>query len=80
MLVASNPEDGAQEKKFSIIVSEKKACEKKALQNLLPIQAGDEPITYAEIDKSIQDLEFQPTTNIEEGIKKFVDWYKKYNS
>ena len=62
------------------IESIEKACEKKALQNLLPIQAGDVPITYADIDKSIQDLEFQPTTNIEEGIKKFVDWYKKYNS
>ena len=62
------------------IESIEKACEKKALQNLLPIQAGDVPITYADIDKSIQDLEFKPTTNIEEGIKKFVDWYKKYNS
>ena len=56
------------------------ACGKKAQENLLPMQAGDVPITYADIDELVEDTGFKPETSIEEGIKKFVDWYRQYYS
>ncbi|MGO9377454.1 MAG: NAD-dependent epimerase [Dissulfurispiraceae bacterium] len=51
---------------------------KKAEKNLMPIQAGDVPATYADIDDLIRDVGFRPATSIEEGIRKFVEWYKAY--
>jgi len=51
---------------------------KKAAKNLLPIQAGDVPATYADVDDLISDVGFKPSTTIEDGIKNFVDWYKEY--
>ena len=56
------------------------ACGKKANENLLPMQAGDVPITYADIDELVADIGFKPTVNIEDGITKFVDWYMQYYS
>jgi len=51
---------------------------KKAEKNLLPIQAGDVPSTYADIDDLMKDVGFKPETPLEEGIRKFVEWYKGY--
>ena len=51
---------------------------KKAEKNLLPIQAGDVPATFADVDDLIRDVGFKPSTTIEEGIKKFVEWYREY--
>jgi UDP-glucuronate 4-epimerase len=51
---------------------------KKAKKNLLPMQAGDVPATYADVDDLMRDIGFKPITPIEEGIKRFVEWYKKY--
>ena len=51
---------------------------KKAQKNLLPIQAGDVPATYADIDGLVKDVGFKPATTIEQGIRKFVEWYKGY--
>jgi len=51
---------------------------KKAKKNLLPMQPGDVPATYADVDDLIKDVGFKPTTAIEEGIKKFVEWYREY--
>lgn len=56
------------------------ACGKKAQENLLPMQAGDVPITYADIDDLVDDIDFKPETSIENGIEKFVTWYKQYYS
>ncbi|MFI8554291.1 NAD-dependent epimerase [Psychrobacter sp. NPDC077938] len=56
------------------------ACGKKAQENLLPMQAGDVPITYADIDELVDDIDFKPDTSIEDGITKFVKWYKQYYS
>jgi len=53
------------------------ACGIRANENLLPMQAGDVPITYADIDTLVNDVQFSPSTSIENGIKKFVDWYKE---
>ena len=44
------------------------------------MQAGDVPITYADIDELVDDIGFKPETSIEEGIKQFVDWYRQYYS
>ncbi len=51
---------------------------KKAIKNLMPIQPGDVPATYADIEDLTKDVGFKPATSIEEGIQKFVDWYKDY--
>ncbi len=51
---------------------------KKAKMNLLPLQAGDVPATYADVDDLVRDVGFKPQTSIEEGIERFVDWYRKY--
>jgi UDP-glucuronate 4-epimerase len=51
---------------------------KKAEKNLLPIQPGDVPATYADVDDLMRDVGFKPSTSIEEGIKEFVEWYKGY--
>jgi len=53
------------------------ACGKKAKENLLPMQAGDVPVTFADVDELMFDTTFKPSTSIEEGIGKFVDWYKE---
>ena len=54
------------------------ACGIKAKENLLPMQAGDVPTTYADVDELINDIGFKPNTSIEDGISKFVNWYKEY--
>jgi UDP-glucuronate 4-epimerase len=51
---------------------------KKAKMNLLPLQPGDIPATYADIEDLALDVGFKPKTTIEEGISRFVDWYRKY--
>ena len=53
---------------------------KKAQKNLLPIQAGDVPETYADVDELISDVGFKPETSIRFGIERFVKWYKGYYS
>ena len=51
---------------------------RKALKNMLPMQPGDVPITYADVKDLMHDVGFKPATPIEEGIKKFVAWHKAY--
>lgn len=51
---------------------------KKAKKNFLPLQPGDVPATYADIDDIEKDVGFKPKTPIEKGIRKFVEWYKEY--
>lgn len=62
------------------ITSIESACGSKAIENLLPIQPGDVPVTYANIDSLVSLCDFRPNTSIEQGIKKFVDWYKGFES
>jgi len=56
------------------------ACKMKAKVNLLPMQLGDVSETYADIDDFSSYVGFSPSETVEEGINKFVSWYKKYNS
>lgn len=51
---------------------------KKAERNLLPLQAGDVPDTYADVSDLVRDVDYKPDTSIEEGIGRFVDWYREY--
>jgi len=51
---------------------------KKAEKNMLPIQAGDVPSTYADVTDLINDLGYKPQTSVKEGISKFVDWYREF--
>jgi UDP-glucuronate 4-epimerase len=55
-----------------------KAFGKKAKKAFLPMQAGDVPCTYADVEELDRDFGFRPTTTIEEGLPKFVEWYRKY--
>ena len=51
-----------------------------AMRNNLPMQPGDVPGTYADVDDLMADIGFKPDTSIEEGIEKFVHWYREYIS
>ena len=55
------------------------ACGREAQKRLLPMQPGDVRDTYADISAIQGDLGFQPTTTIDEGVPRFVDWYKAYH-
>ena len=50
----------------------------KARKNFLPLQPGDVPATFADISESTKDLKFVPKVKINEGIPKFIEWFKKY--
>ncbi len=54
------------------------ALGQKAEKNLLPLQPGDVPATYADVDDLMRDVGFQPATPIEEGIPRFVAWYREF--
>ena len=57
-----------------------RACNKKAIIDLQPMQAGDVVQTYANIEESERDLGYAPTTSIDIGIPRFVDWFISYHS
>ena len=50
----------------------------KCLENFLPLQVGDVPATWADIEALQQDVGYTPATPVEEGIAQFVKWYKEY--
>jgi len=54
------------------------ALGKKAEKNFLPIQPGDVPATYADVDDLVRDVGFKPETPIEVGVERFVAWYREY--
>jgi UDP-glucuronate 4-epimerase len=56
------------------------ACGREAIRDYQPMQDGDVPATYADISAIQRDLGFAPTTTIDAGIPKFVDWYRDYTS
>jgi UDP-glucuronate 4-epimerase len=49
-----------------------------AQKELLPIQPGDVPATYADVDALVRDVGFKPETSIEAGVGRFVEWYRDY--
>ena len=55
------------------------AIGKKSKRELLPMQPGDVPATYADVDDLMRDADFRPTTPIADGISRFIDWYRSYH-
>ena len=55
-----------------------KTLGKHAKKNMLPMQPGDVEKTWANVDDLIRDYQYRPDTSIEEGVKRFVDWYQEY--
>ena len=51
---------------------------KVAKKNMLPLQPGDVPATYANVEDLVSDLGYKPNTSIQEGIKNFVMWYREF--
>lgn len=62
-------------KLMDFIEALEKKIGKTAQKNMLPIQAGDVPSTYADVSDLIADLDYKPQTSIQDGINNFVDWY-----
>jgi UDP-glucuronate 4-epimerase len=61
------------------VVSELEKClGKQAKRELMPMQPGDVPATYADVDDLMRDVGFRPSTTVETGIRNFVDWYRGY--
>lgn len=62
--------------RFIAVIEE--AVGKKALREYLPLQAGDVPATYADVEDLAADVGFRPATPLETGIARFVSWYRSY--
>ena len=62
-----------------LIATIEKACGRKAIIEYLPMQPGDVPATFADISAIQDDLGFAPTTTIDFGVPRFVEWYRQYH-
>ena len=63
---------------LTFIETLEKCLGKEAIKNFLPMQPGDVPDTYADISDLVQDLGYKPATSLEDGVRKFVEWYKGF--
>jgi UDP-glucuronate 4-epimerase len=63
---------------MDFIAAIEKALGREAKKNFMPMQPGDVPKTFADIDDLVRDVGFAPATPIEDGIARFVDWYRAY--
>ncbi len=61
-----------------LIETLEKCLDRKAEKNFLPMQLGDVPATFADIDALVEDAGFKPGTPIEQGVARFVEWYRGY--
>jgi len=62
---------------FSGLLPEEKLG-KRSIKNFMPMQPGEVPATYANVDNLINAVGFKPNTPIEEGITRFINWFKEY--
>ncbi len=65
-------------KLLDFIEAIEKALCKEAKKNFMPIQPGDVPATWADVDDLIRDFSYSPSTPLQEGVKKFVEWYQGF--
>jgi UDP-glucuronate 4-epimerase len=63
---------------MDFIAAIEKATGRKAEKNFLPMQPGDVPATYADVDDLIRDVGFAPNTSLENRITRFVAWYRDF--
>lgn len=61
-----------------LIEALERALGKKAIRKFEPMQPGDVPETYADVDDLTRDVGFRPATSIETGVARFVEWYREY--
>ena len=65
-------------KLMDYIAAIEKALGKTATKELLPLQPGDVPDTYANVDDLVEQFHYKPVTTVQDGIQRFVDWYRDY--
>lgn len=65
-------------KLLDFISSIEDAVGKKIKKNFLPLQPGDVPSTYANVDDLVSNIDYKPNTSVQDGINKFVEWYREY--
>ena len=53
---------------------------KKAEKELLPLQPGDVPDTYADVDDLVEEFDYKPNMSVKQGVENFAVWYKDYNN
>ena len=53
---------------------------KKADKELLPLQPGDVPDTFADVDDLVKEFDYKPSTSVSDGIEQFINWYKEYKN
>ena len=63
---------------MDFIEAVEQALGKEAQKNMLPIQPGDVPATWADVSDLVEDLDYQPGTPIQEGVSRFIAWYKEF--
>jgi UDP-glucuronate 4-epimerase len=51
---------------------------KKAEKNMLPLQPGDVPATYADVSDLVNDVGYKPDMSVEQGVANFVEWYRDF--
>jgi UDP-glucuronate 4-epimerase len=66
------------EQLLTFVETLEKYLSKTAIKNLLPMQAGDVQDTYADMDGMKRDFNYSPKTSLDEGLEKFVQWYKSF--
>ena len=70
--------NNAPVKLLDFINAIEKALDRKAKKNMLPIQLGDVPATYADVTDLIEDVNYKPATPIQQGINNFVKWFQEF--
>lgn len=63
---------------MDFIITLEECLGKKARKELLPLQPGDVPATYADVSDLSRDFGFHPRTSVKEGISRFIEWYREY--
>ena len=64
---------------LDVVALLEKSIGKKAVRELAPMQPGDVPATYADVDDLMRDADFRPSTPIDDGISRFIDWFRVYH-
>ena len=59
--------------------NELKLTTKTAKKELLPLQPGDVPDTYADVDDLVAQFDYKPSMSVKQGVENFSVWYKEYN-
>ena len=70
--------NNAPVKLLDFIKAIEKALGKEAKKNMMPLQLGDVPATYADVTDLINDVKYKPQTQIQQGINHFIKWFKEY--